>query len=508
MANIYVRSTDGNNADNGSTWALAKATLAGATAIDVAGDVIYLSQAHAESSAAAQTLSIAGTRSNPVKIICGNDAAEPPTAVSTAARVITTGGSNISIAPATGAYVYGVSFECGTLNTTPTLGTNDSGSAGCRIVYESCSFQILAISGGALTTGLTQQFYTEWRNCTIKFANTSVSISANTSGFFRWIGGSVVSGSSTPASTRGIFGGSANAFMCALIEDVDFSNFSSGVHITNGSGFSQFVIRNCKLPSGWSGNLARLAPTGVERICMYNCSAGTQNYKLWIEVRAGTIRDETTLVRSGGASDGTTPISWKLTTTANANYPGDSLNTDDIVFWCGTTNSAITAEIEILHDSATSLKDSEVWIDVSYLGSSATPIGTLISDRTADYITTAANQDSSSASWTTTGMGNPNTQKLSVTFTPQMKGFVILRVCLAKPSYTIYVCPKVAATGLVNKAQYQILGGPWSNRFAGGAFISIMNSTKQEQIPGNNYIIESTSSSSLTQDLSNYFMAC
>jgi hypothetical protein len=30
---------------------------------------------------------------------------------------------------------------------------------------------------------------------------------------------------------------------------------------------------------------------------------------------------------------------------------------------------------------------------------------------------------------------------LSVTFTPQMKGFFIARVVVAKPSYTVYVDP-------------------------------------------------------------------
>ena len=37
MAVLYVRSTDGDDADNGSTWALAKATLAGAFAAAAEG---------------------------------------------------------------------------------------------------------------------------------------------------------------------------------------------------------------------------------------------------------------------------------------------------------------------------------------------------------------------------------------------------------------------------------------------------------------------------------------
>jgi hypothetical protein len=57
MANLYVRSTDGNNSDNGTTWALAKATVAGVAAIDAAGDTIYLSQDHNETTASSVSLS-------------------------------------------------------------------------------------------------------------------------------------------------------------------------------------------------------------------------------------------------------------------------------------------------------------------------------------------------------------------------------------------------------------------------------------------------------------------
>lgn len=37
MADLYVRSTDGSDTDNGTTWALAKAGLSGAAGIDAVG---------------------------------------------------------------------------------------------------------------------------------------------------------------------------------------------------------------------------------------------------------------------------------------------------------------------------------------------------------------------------------------------------------------------------------------------------------------------------------------
>ncbi|MEK9809109.1 MAG: hypothetical protein VW362_01580, partial [Candidatus Nanopelagicales bacterium] len=136
-------------------------------------------------------------------------------------------------------------------------------------------------------------------------------------------------------------------------------------------------------------------------------------------------------------------LSWKMATTANAEYPAIILRSPEIAKWNETTGSSVTVTVDILHDSATALKDNEVWLEVEYLGTSGTPLALFTDDAVADVITTAADQTSSSATWTTTGMTNPNKQKLSVTFTPQEKGLIIARVCVAKASYTVYVDPEL-----------------------------------------------------------------
>ncbi len=69
-----------------------------------------------------------------------------------------------------------------------------------------------------------------------------------------------------------------------------------------------------------------------------------------------------------------------------------------------------------------------------------------MSDRRATPLTTPADQTAGSATWTTTGLTNPNKQRLVVTFTPQKKGWMIGRVYLAKGSKTIYVDPKRQAS--------------------------------------------------------------
>jgi hypothetical protein len=178
---------------------------------------------------------------------------------------------------------------------------------------------------------------------------------------------------------------------------------------------------------------------------MFNCDSADTHYRYRKATQFGTIQDETTLVRTGGASDGTTTYSYKLVTNADAEHPMLTLDTPEIVRWNDTTGSSITVTVEFLHDSATALKDNEIWLAVMYLGTSGVPLASFVNDGVS-VVATAASQASSSETWTTTGMANPNKQKMSVTFTPQEAGFLHATVRMAKASYTAYVDPKLTVT--------------------------------------------------------------
>ena len=55
---------------------------------------------------------------------------------------------------------------------------------------------------------------------------------------------------------------------------------------------------------------------------MHSCDDGTSNrvYRFYEGSYTGTVQQETTVVRSGGASDGTTSISFNATTSANSKF--------------------------------------------------------------------------------------------------------------------------------------------------------------------------------------------
>lgn len=446
MANIYVRSTDGSDADNGSTWALAKATLMGAAAIDAAGDTIWLSQSHAESGSDALTFGIAGTNATPSRILCGNDAAGPPTSLTTGAKITTTATTASALVLQGSGYMYGV-------HTVVTGGTAIGYVAGATPsmwMLEQCILETsgtgsgghvqLAGAGGNLTKGV-------WaRDCQFKFANSANYVKV--SGMAKIEGGSIVSGSSTPTELFRFAADRENGLL--EVSGFDFSNLSAGVHLFSGGTTSmpacRGVVRNCKLPASWSGGLVSSAPGAPgQRYELWNCAAGDTNYAMWVEEYQGSIRHETTIVRTGGASDGDTALSWKMATTANAEYPLLPLVTPEILRRNTTTGSAITVTVEVVTDNVT-LTDTECWLDVQYLGTSGYPLALFVDDAAADVLATPANQASSTETWTTTGLTTPVKQKLSVTFTPQEKGMIYARVMLAKASTTVYVCPKLTVS--------------------------------------------------------------
>ena len=151
------------------------------------------------------------------------------------------------------------------------------------------------------------------------------------------------------------------------------------------------------------------------------------------------MEQETVIVRTGGASDGDTPISFEMVSSANTKF-FHPLETPEMGRRQNSIGSAITVTVEVVTDGVT-LTDADAWLEVQYLGTSGFPQGSMVSDRAADVLATPANQTTSSETWTTTGLAAPVKQKLAVTFTPQEKGMILAKVMLARPSTTMYVDP-------------------------------------------------------------------
>lgn len=443
MTTYRVRSTDGANADNGSTWALAKLDIAGFAAVDAAGDTAYVSQVHAESTAAAVTWAFAGTIAAPTRVVCGNDGADPPTAVATTATVTTTGSGNFTV---TGSlYFYGITITIGTSGTPIIVfgGTNTWQQ------WENCSFRFGVGTGnagtirlGSLTASQTSTIQI-WRNCTIKFVNAGSEITIN-NGFFHWNGGGIEAGSTSPTKLMSI-AGTSQAGHRVLLENLDLSAASAGIDLCNSQVLynDRVTFRNIRVPTSWSGDItAAYSTSAMGRVEAFNIyeSSGHINHRMTITDGCGTITAEIALIKAGGASDGTTPISWKMVTNTAVSFPVAHLWGPEIIYWNNDIGVAKTVSIDFLRDSVTGLKDNEIWLEVLYPGSSSTPINSFVTGKAA-LLASGSTVASSSVGWTTTGMTNPNKQRMSVTFTPQVVGNWVIKICLAKASTTLYADP-------------------------------------------------------------------
>lgn len=434
----YLDSAAGNDANGGTSWADAKATMAGIDAIDTAGDTIYVAQTHSETTAAAVSYAFAGTTASPTKIICGDKAAQPPTSLSTTAVIATTGNTS-SITSTLIGYCYGVTFDAGQTGTGISSFLN-RGAGVC--VYDNCTFKLSSTgTNSRIDAGNSNTISSSYINCSFKFGAAGQLIIGTT---FSIKGGSVLSGGTSPNTLFNTVGGAAPI----TVDGFDLSNCSSSVNITSNSNTGVLmVLRDCKLPSSWTGSLNASTPGTGSVFEMFNCDSGDTHYRYRKATQVGTMQDETTLVRSGGANDGVTTYSYKMVSNANCQGPHQTLDTPEFVIYipAASTGSSQNATISVLRDSATNLKDTEIWAEAMYLGTSGVPLASFADDAASSLpIAAGADQDADAgSSWTTTGMSNPNKQKCVVTFTPQEEGYLHVKVRLAKASTTVYIDPKI-----------------------------------------------------------------
>lgn len=412
MANIYGRSTDGLDADTGGTWLLAKATLTGAAAIDAAGDNIYLSQAHAESTAGAVTFALAGTVASPTRVICVNDAAEPPTAAATTATITTTTSASITFSGASGNcyYVYGVGFVVASGQSSGSASFTSSNTSNCNATFDGGSISLAATGSsiGTIGNGAGNGINT-FRRVDFKFGATGQRITAVGAIRMNWLGGTALAGTATPTT---IFqAGTAGMFLAGL----DLSNIGSTANLfLAGTNNCRGVIRNSSLPASggsWSGLLVSGTLVAGERYEMYNCDSADTNYRLWIQDPGGSTKhfvglgtvDVTGSGRYSGATE-ITRFSWNLTCSSAARWLTTQHESGEIRVWNDTTGSSKTATAEVIHDSAGSgtsgaLNEEDIFLRLEGQVTSGSTKSTITNDGPADALNSGVAQATSTTAW-------------------------------------------------------------------------------------------------------------
>lgn len=442
MASYYVYSgAAGSN--NGSSWANAFTTLTTAFVTEAAGDTLYVAHDHAESTASGITLTSSGLSSNATKVVCVNRAGSvPPVSADrrATAQVTTTGTSNITFSGSGITHYDGIIFNAGTGSGSVSILIGSGGATNQR--FDNCSFRINATGvSGVLTLGYNGSVggsYVELNTTTLSFAATGQTI--NVIGILRW--------RNTPSALLGTIPTTLftpTVFKGAIIEcaGVDLSAAGSGKTIVaqNGSEIGQtFNFMDCKLNASVTKSVTR-ASLGSSEVDFVRSGSSGVNYNIYSDRATGVLTEETTIVRTGGASDGTTPIAWKIVTNGNATF-SIPFACPPIAIWNDTTGSAVTATVEGIWGGGAVPNDNDIWVEIEYLGDASSPQASFVNDGTADLLTAAAGQSSSTETWG----GSTTKFKLAATFTAQQKGWIYARARCAKAASTFYIDPLVTLT--------------------------------------------------------------
>ncbi len=431
---VWTARKPGFSTGTTANWAYATIYLDyGARAAVTAGDIVYVSNNHAESQSAAYAINFVAAR---CVMICVNDGAAPPTATALTGALTTTNNSTITIGvgATSGCQVEGIVFTAGSAAS----GTASIVAANFLYTLKNCQF-IIATTGVSSIISMGQNFLV---NCDVKFADAAQSVNMNGT---TWSGGSLLSGGTSPTALVGASG------VYSTMENFDLTNASAGINLTGLTSFvARLSFRNMRLPASWSGALNSGTVTNNSYFEMDAADNAGNVYIDQCKTFGGLLTQETSIYRTGGASNGTTSMSWKLVTITNTTlFPANSLITPQIVKWFPITGfavaSPVTVTLHFIHDNATALNDDEIWSEATYYASSGSPIGTLITNAKSSVLASANAQPSdSSASWIGTGgFSNPNKQKLTLTFTPNLAGIINIVVKMAKSNKTLYLDPQV-----------------------------------------------------------------
>jgi hypothetical protein len=438
MTTFYLSSVDGNNADDGLSWANAVATLKYAVETLAASGgphTILVDSAHSESLSADTTI----TAAQDLQIISVNRASgnAPLAGASIGAQAtnfaLTLQGNDVEV------YVFGVTFADGTNNSVHKIHTFNVGQ---RSVYEfeGCTFSIGI--GIAIFNQTIQATTCLLKNCTFRFRSI-----AGTVRFYAKT--QIVGGGVDPT------GSDPNVFQAVPVQgvNVSFSGFDashcSKTLINPSAGSGVVVMRQCKLHPSVTirqTDTSSLNTAGVH-VELFDCAAGDIHCGYFHADTFGSTIQDTGI--HAGATSGGSSVSYKIVTNPN----NCSFYTPYMGPWIAkphTGTASVVPGLEILRDgSSVAYQDDEVWAEWQYKGTSGEVTVTTVSARMA-LLGTPANQatgDLGAGDWTgenaTAWFGKLH---YPAGIIPQESGAIFGRVVVGKPSVTVYVDPQIRLT--------------------------------------------------------------
>lgn len=461
----------------------------------VAGNTLFVGDNHAETQAAAMTLSN-GSQVSPFLVYCVDHTASVPPGPSnlkTTATVTTTGASALNISCV--AIWNGIQFSGG------------SGAVGNGIVFSAynqlvnCALSVPGTSGAPINGSAAS--FIDLFNTTCSFGSSSGNISLTNSSL-RWRNTASAVGGTAPSVLI-----KSNGVSIVTLDGVDLSAVSGTIFTENSSPAPLLATaQNCKLNASATVG-GTLSVRGEQVYSILSDSSGT-TYQQGIAAFEGVLSASPSVCRTGGASNGVTPIGWQMVTTANVAWQIPFVSFP-VAQW-NTSLTSKTITVFGVWGGAAVPNNDNIWIGVESLGSASSPIATftnctkanglasgsaLTADTTSDWTGGAAAYQTSHAYGAGTGVvikaGNASPQQIwfvashsgsgtsgtntaifngqadgaqvtdnaganqivwqaytrfsmAVSVTPALVGDIIATVYAASPSTTFFVDPKIVVS--------------------------------------------------------------
>jgi hypothetical protein len=377
---VFTEITGNETYQSPGAWAAPHKLLSSALNTNwiASGDTVYVAANHAESTAAAQTIGNQGA-SYIASVICVDNSGSghvPPTAsdTRTTASVTTTGNNELSV-QAHDFYSYGINFfSCSGGSGSFNLNLNGGGTAPCWQRFEACSFKLGASNGAVLIGSSSMSATVEWVNSSLITTSAANAITLK-SGRFTWRN---TANAVTGTALQNVLSDSVPGGGTCLLDGLDLSNLAHTAIVSpNMSTASNSSIVNCKINAstiiGRNSSLSYPAPI-IDNI---GCDSGGATYRNERFTYTGALTTEIAVVHTGGASDGTTAISWKLVSTANAGALRHPFEAFPIAQWNAATGAAKTVSFEAIANAAALLTNAQLWMDVAYLGTAGATLATI-----------------------------------------------------------------------------------------------------------------------------------
>jgi hypothetical protein len=381
----------------------------GRAVLTTVGNFVFVSSDHAETQATAVTWA-GGTfgQTSVTSIISVSRAGGsslPPVSAD-----LTIGGS-ITLTSTAVLSISGMMYVRGmTLNAYRIYCQNGAGST----ILRDCSLycQDTGTQGGFYidaNSNTTTTAATEWHNVQLSFAGVNCKIFAgNVAAALYWheTSSPLIGGSAMPTSLFLMTGAGM-----LRVRGVDLSAFTGNL-FSNNTSRNEAYISNCKINA--SAVLSTFDYTTVDHypVCFDNCDDGTNNrtYRMARVYGSGVVTTNASAVRSGGATDGTTAISWKMVhTLQNALSTLQRLRSPGIIARVSSgLASSHSASIEIAYVGSAALTTLQAWLELEYLGDSGSPLSSFVRGGPTDNLpgTVGSSVTTSTATWSATARQN------------------------------------------------------------------------------------------------------